>query len=87
MKRSAISLSLLGLASTPCSAGETVTYRYDVLGRLEKATTTGSVNNGSERAVTYDPAGNRVTYKATGSKSKVVVVPLNGLTVIPIPDN
>lgn len=83
---------LIGVATAagaiPCAyAASTTTYTYDALGRLTNASTTGTVNNGAQMSTTYDPADNRVTYQVTGSASKVVVVPINGLTVIPVPDN
>lgn len=66
-------------------AASTTTYTYDALGRLTNASTTGTVNNGVQMSTTYDPADNRATYQVTGSATKVVVVPINGLTVIPLP--
>jgi YD repeat-containing protein len=81
-------LGALGLAlGQQAQASETKTYTYDALGRLVTTTTSGTVNNGATVNTTYDPADNRTSYQVTGSVSKVVVVPLNGLTVIPIPDN
>jgi hypothetical protein len=71
----------------PAFAGTTTTYTYDALGRLVQANTTGTVNNGVQMSTSYDPADNRTNYVVTGSVNKVVVVPLNGLTVIPILDN
>lgn len=68
-------------------AASTTTYSYDALGRLVQASTTGTVNDGVQMSTTYDAADNRTTYQVTGSTSKVVVVPLNGLTVIPFKDN
>lgn len=71
----------------PVNAASTTTYTYDALGRLVQANSTGTVNNGAQMTTTYDAADNRTTYQVTGSASKVVVVPLNGLTVIPVQDN
>lgn len=68
-------------------ASSTTAYTYDALGRLVQVSTAGTVNNGVQMSTTYDAADNRVSYQVTGSASKVIVVPLNGLTVIPIPDN
>ena len=73
-------------------AQETTTYRYDALGRLDKTSTTGGQNNGTVNEVQFDDAGNRVKYTTTGatgtpsSGMKVIVVPLNGFTVIAIPN-
>ena len=77
----------VGVLPVPLWAGTTTTYTYDALGRLVQASTTGTVNNGVQMTTSYDPADNRTSYVVTGSVSKVVVVPINGLTVIPIPDN
>lgn len=69
-------------------AASTTTYSYDALGRLVQASTTGTVNDGVQMSTTYDAADNRTTYQVTGSTSgPVVVVPLNGFTVIPIKDD
>ncbi|MDO7833669.1 hypothetical protein Q4610_01295 [Sphingobium sp. HBC34] len=70
--------------SLPVYAASTTTYSYDALGRLVQSSTTGAVNNGVQMSTTYDAADNRVTYKVVGSKDKVVIVPINGMTVIPI---
>lgn len=73
------------LAAGGARAGSTTTYTYDALGRLVQASTTGTVNNGVQMSTTYDPADNRTTYQVTGSANgPIVVVPLNGLTVIPL---
>lgn len=87
-------LIALGVASLPAAfAQETVTYTYDSLGRLVKSTVSGGPNNNTETAISYDPASNRTQYKVTNAsgggppsptRRKVVVVPLNGFTVIPI---
>ena len=60
-------LCLGGAAAQPGSAGETVIYTYDALGRLIAAVSTGSVNNNQARSICYDPAGNRLLYKSSGS--------------------
>ena len=78
------------LAATSLSAAENVKYSYDPLGRVTKTTTTGGDNDGMGQTITYDAAGNRVTYKVSGSKdrglyARVIVLPLNGFTIIPLP--
>lgn len=82
-------IAVVVYATVPASvkAASTTTYTYDALGRLVNASTAGTVNNGAQVNTTYDQADNRVTYEVTGSTSKVVVVPINGMTVIPIKDN
>jgi len=82
-----IAAAVGGLAAGAAHAASTTTYTYDALGRLVQASTTGTVNNGVQMSTTYDAADNRTTYQVIGSVSKVIVVPVNGLTVIPVPDN
>jgi hypothetical protein len=65
-----------------CLANETVTYTYDVLGRLVKVANSGSINTGQQSTYSFDAADNRTTVVSTTS---VIVVPLNGFTIIPIP--
>jgi YD repeat-containing protein len=84
---SSIFLFPIGADVGIAQASSTTTYTYDALGRLIAANTSGTVNNGVALTTTYDAADNRTTYVVTGSASKVIVVPINGLTVIPIPDN
>jgi hypothetical protein len=79
-------ISFHAVAITPCAAAETVTYKYDALGRLEKVATTGGPNNDVQTTYKFDKADNREQVTIVNAKSRVVVVPLNGLTVIPIPD-
>lgn len=57
MRAGAAALALAGAAAA--SAGETITYRYDALGRLIQATSTGSINDQLYRQYVYDRAGNR----------------------------
>lgn len=73
----------------PAQASSTTTYTYDALGRLVATSTTGTVNNGVATSTAYDKADNRSTYAVTGAPkpdmtSPVIVVPLNGYTVISI---
>lgn len=61
-------LAALALAmASAAQAAETVTYSYDVLGRLVATTSSGTVNNGVTTQLGYDPAGNRSTYTVTGA--------------------
>lgn len=74
------------------------TYTYDALGRLVQSdvSTDGATVT---TKIQYDPAGNRTNYTVTGANrasddtgdgaavmrpTGVVVVPLNGLTIIPL---
>lgn len=80
----------LALASEGAAlANETTTYTYDALGRLVETNTSGTVNNALRTQATLDPAGNRQNYTVTGAtgggpSGTVIVLPLNGYTVIPI---
>jgi len=62
-----VSVTALILVPPAVIAGETVIYKYDELGRLVKTTQTGTINNGVETDIAYDPAGNRTHYDVTGS--------------------
>ena len=84
--------ALLVLAITPLAtsapASETVTYSYDALGRLVQASHTGTINSGLTQTYTHDAADNRTNVTVTGSpynsSTRVIVVPLAGLSVIVI---
>jgi YD repeat-containing protein len=81
---------MFALLAAPAQAAETINYTYDALGRVKSATHAGGDNAGMVINYAYDKAGNRTEYKVTGSKNKgrfdgvVIVVPLNGFTIIPI---
>lgn len=84
-KRHMIALAAMSLASiSTAHATETLTYTYDAQGRLTTVDHSGSVNNGAQSAYSFDAADNRVNVTVTGGGSAVIVVPLNGFTVIPI---
>jgi hypothetical protein len=72
------------------SAADTVTYSYDAKGRLTQAARSGSVNNGVVTAYAFDQADNRTSLTVSGlpfnsPPMRVVVVPLMGMTVVPLP--
>lgn len=75
-------------STTSASASETVSYSYDAQGRLIQATHSGSgPNNAMAINIQYDAKGNRLSQTVTGSTNagqQVVVLPLNGFTIIPI---
>ncbi|WP_375399083.1 RHS repeat domain-containing protein [uncultured Sphingomonas sp.] len=77
-----VGLSLGGAAQ----ASETTTYSYDALGRLTGVQVAGGPSDGRHDTYSYDAAGNRTQTAVTGARPPVVVVPLNGYTVIPLPD-
>ncbi len=71
----------------PCVASETVTYTYDAQGRLIETAHSGGPNANLDIRYGYDLRGNRTTQTISGSKNngqQVVVLPLNGFTIIPI---
>ena len=80
--RLSMSAALAILASSPAFASETITYSYDALGRLTTVSHVGATNTGVKSTYRYDATDNRTT---TATARAVVIVPLNGLTVIPIP--
>ncbi len=87
--RHSIRLALAGLLlPARAQASETVTYNYDAVGRLTNVTRGGSVNSGIITTYRYDKADSRVSVDVTGSSFessvRVLVVPLNGVTVIPL---
>jgi YD repeat-containing protein len=61
-----LGLLLLGTIS-PATSTETVTYTYDVKGRLVKVVRTGTVNNNVTVEYTHDKADNRTRVKTTNS--------------------
>lgn len=79
---------------------DAVCYEYDALGRLTKTLTTSATcpsslpDPGSQGAgsmavkIGYDKAGNRTNYQVAGAeaytRTTIIVVPLGGLTVLPI---
>jgi YD repeat-containing protein len=74
MKRGArLILAMLSLAlPATAPAGVTTTYTYDALGRLVAASTSGEVTHATN--VSYDPAGNRISYTASGGSGQGPIV-------------
>lgn len=62
---SSIAVSLL--VESPALATETVTYTYDVKGRLTKVVRTGTVNNNVTVEYEHDKADNRTRVKTANS--------------------
>lgn len=58
MKRACIALGII-CTSTTALAAETISYSYDVKGRLVRVVHTGSVNNGVTTTYTHDKTDNR----------------------------
>lgn len=92
MLRAILFLIGIGAATEGALAAETSTYAYDALGRLITTTRASGPSNGVSTAIGYDPADNRSSYVVTGSSrppitGPVIVLPLNGFTVIPLPIN
>lgn len=55
------------LVPAAAQATETITYSYDVHGRLVKVVHSGSVNNGQQTVYTHDHADNRTNVTTTGA--------------------
>ncbi len=81
--RSVLGLTVAILVSSPALAAETTTYSYDALGRLVKVSHNGAANTGASTTYQLDAADNRSNVTAS---RRVIVVPLNGYTIIPIPN-
>lgn len=62
---SAISFALFNYSGA--SAAETITYTYDVHGRVVTASHSGSVNNGLNVTYSYNAADNRTNVTTSGS--------------------
>jgi hypothetical protein len=66
MRASLLSIPILVL-HMPVSAVETVTYRYDALGRLVRTGNFGGPQAGVDSVYDYDKAGNRSQVVVTGA--------------------
>jgi len=68
-RKLALGVSVIAYAMTavPLQAAETVTHKYDALGRLKQTTKSGGPTNGQEVKTNYDPAGNRTCQSTTGA--------------------
>ena len=85
MKKRIALFAVLWMASGSAAfAQEQVKIEYDALGRLTKVTHESGPNAGTVSAYAYDPASNRTNVTVTGAQKRVVVVPLNGFTIIPL---
>ena len=65
-------------------AQEQVRIEYDALGRLTNVTRESGPNSGTTAVYTYDAASNRTNVTVSGARKRIVVVPLNGFTIIPL---
>lgn len=75
------------VTSQASASGQTTTYTYDARGRLVKSEHAGGRNDSVVVTQQFDPADNRTQQVVTGrSRPRVIVVPLNGFTVIPLKD-
>lgn len=72
MRCALLTLTTLALlAANAVQAAETVTEKYDALGRLIESTTMSGPNNGAQTIVSYDAAGNRSSYVVSGVPQQV----------------
>jgi hypothetical protein len=62
-----VGLSLVGFVGSPAFGAETVTYTYDVHGRLIKVVHSGTVNDAVTQNYSFDAADNRTNITVTGS--------------------
>ena len=71
---------------TPASAGETITYTYDALGRIANVAHAGSVNAGVQASYTHDATDNRSTVTVSGAvvaaPSNLIFVPLGAVAIL-----
>jgi YD repeat-containing protein len=84
-------LVFMGLAlAFPAAAQTSQTLVYDALGRLTEVQTVPGSGAAQASRYGYDAAGNRTARVVTGGEpgqgaaSRIIVVPLNGFTIIPI---
>lgn len=73
----------LGLPTTAFAA-ETITYQYDAKGRLIQVAHSGGPVDGATSTYQFDAADNRASVSTAGAPSAIIVVPLNGFTIIPL---
>lgn len=94
-RKSLITLAAAPLLFFPFSAlaAETVTYSYDALGRLVRTVKSGGPSSGVDAQTSYDKVGNRTNMTVSGASNtppppstpaRVIVLPFNGITIIPI---
>lgn len=84
-------LVFMGLAlAFPAAAQTSQALVYDALGRLVEVRTMPGSGTTQASRYAYDAAGNRTMRLVTGggagqgAASRIIVVPLNGFTIIPI---
>lgn len=61
-----LSIAVALLSANAANTAETVTYKYDELGRLKQTTKAGGPANGQQIKTNHDPAGNRKCQSTTG---------------------
>ena len=83
MRFGVLVVSWIAAAATPALAAETVTFTYDALGRLVASASSGSVNNGVQGSLSYDPAGNRSSYAVSGAAGGGPPPPPSNLPPVP----
>lgn len=84
---SGIALSFVISLPVALLGQDATSYQYDALGRLVEVSTSGGPCGSPQSAYSLDPAGNRTSVTVTGAvpcTRKVIVLPINGYTVIPL---
>jgi len=78
-----------GLCAALCAAGavqssETVTYTYDVFGRMTNVQVSGGPANGVQRTYSYDAADNRTLVQVSGASDtgSITITPLGAVANI-----
>ena len=69
------------------SSAETATYTYDALGRLTASSVSGGTNAGTNTAICYDAAGNRVQYVSSTAGASTCVSPVPSPTPASTPSS
>jgi hypothetical protein len=64
-----VGVALAALSVSPAFGAETITYTYDVFGRLVKVVHSGTVNDAVTQNYSFDAADNRINVTVTGSQN------------------
>jgi YD repeat-containing protein len=76
--------AIFTISASASWGAETTLYKYDARGRLVQAEAQDAASATTVTTYNYDAADNRIQVIVQKPVRAVVVVPLNGFTVIPI---